>query len=156
MRVGIFAEEEELVLSRRMDHVAFAIEACRRSPSSRHTAIWEGVSAAYSRGIATQEEWEAYYASVWRPAFLLYKTLDPQHTRDRTMLQSVQWCLDLLRSLGDEDSQRLWEAVRFVSQEDDLKNSSGPSRNSGTPETANRSTPDTRPSTNTSAAEDIP
>jgi hypothetical protein len=147
-KVGIVAEMEAFILSRRLDPIVFAIRACKSAPATMHAAIWQGATAAATRGLATPEEWAAFESSLWKSAFMLFKTLDPKH---RDEVPDVEAAMELIEQEANLDE--LMSLVRFVSQDDDLKNSSGRSAgatSASKPKTDDPSTTDGPPSTITS------
>jgi len=130
-RVGDIAEEEAIVLSRRQDPLVFAVRACQQMPANRHASVWEGCAAAAMRGIPTDEEWEAYEASLWKPAFKFWKALDPKHYEGRVLLEGVRWALGLLREMEVGEFKTLLQLVAIVNQDAAIKNSAGPTETSG-------------------------
>ena len=147
-KIGIVAEMEAFILSKRIDPIVFAVRACRQTPATMHAAIWQGASATASRGMATPEEWAAFETSLWRSAFMLWKTLDPKHLEE---VPSVEAAMELIEA--DTNFDELMALVRIVSQDNETKNSPGPTApatRASNPATATQSLTDGPPSTSTS------
>jgi hypothetical protein len=124
-RVGGYAMQEELILARRLDGIAMAIRACNQLPPNRHAAVWEGCALAASRGIASQDEWAAFEASLWRPAFMFWQALDKKHKGNKTMVDGVTWAIEIINSISSDDFTVLMGNIALVSQEKALGESSG-------------------------------
>jgi len=138
LKVGSFAEQEGLILSRRLDVVELvAIPAISRLPAHMHASVWEGVASAAARGMASKEEWGAYHDSLWKKAYMLWSTLDPKHKATpmgpKPLKEGVEWALDILDRMPFTQYEIVMQQVGFISQDAALKNSSGPSDQSGTP-----------------------
>ena len=162
LRWGSYADEMALVLSLRNDPGEFALTMVQRLPASYHAGIWEGAAAANMRGIPSEEEWSAYNASSWKTAFMLWTCLDPKHKmvpdsqEQRDLLDGVQWCLEILTSLPRGELQALLMKIAYVSQDESIKNSSGPTDQPATGENQQTDTPattDQSQSTNTSPSD---
>jgi hypothetical protein len=150
-KVGQLAEMEAWIISRRRDPIEFAIQACKRTPATMHAKIWEGCSAAASRGQASPEEWAAFENSLWRSAFLLFKSMDPKHTQGMTLGEGVEWAMGLIEE--DTAMDETMAKVGIVSQDAELKNSNGrpaEAEPAQTPSTADLSSGAGRPSIDSS------
>jgi hypothetical protein len=135
-KIGDVADEQAFILSRRLDPMAFALRAIQCTPPNRHASIWEGCAAAAARGIPTVEEQAAFDASEWNLAFRLWLTLDPKHKYGSEavatdLLGGVEWAMSVLRSIPGDQLGPLIQAVVSVRQEQEIKNSPGPTETSG-------------------------
>jgi hypothetical protein len=114
------ADEESLVLSR------------RQIPDSLTGQDRQAAIGLMLCGIATPEEWGNYYRSLWPMAFKFWCAMDPRHQDDpsnpkrkRTLLDGVRWCYELINTASGDELENLSLALRVVSQEEEIKNSSG-------------------------------
>lgn len=130
------ADEEALIISRRLDMLAALAKACAELPVKQQAAWRDAYISAMMCGIASELEWHAYWDSLWNLAFRFWNALDPKDrlrfggTDGRTtgdMLIGVSWAYEIVSSTErtKEEIDSLWLAIRCVSQEDALKNSSG-------------------------------
>lgn len=131
LRFASYSDEESLVLWKRRLPDEFGMRMIARLPASYHAAIWQGCAAADMRGIPSEEEWAAYNGSPWRAAYRLWSTLDPKHKVDREtkepidLIAGVQWSMQVVQSLNDDERHELFMKIAIVSQDADIKNSSG-------------------------------
>ena len=150
-KVGTIGRMEEFILSKRQPPIEFAIDACRMAPASMHTAIWAGAAIAASRiKLASPEEWDTFNGSLWRSAFMFFETLHPRHKK--TDVPDVETAFEILTS-ESVDMAKLIARVRHAAQDDELKNSAGPTATGGSgqiPKTDGPSSPDGPPSTTAS------
>ena len=151
--VGIFADIEAFIISRKTDPMVVAIRACKTAPASMHRMIMDAaIEQASKATLVTEEEWGEFSRSLWAPAFFLWKSLDPKHLDEFPTVESI---MDLINAEAAEGGKsalaELMANVDIVQQERELKNSAG---RSATPapgrKTANHSAMAGRPSTNTS------
>lgn len=151
------AEEEAVIISRRLDMLPAVTRACAGLPDEERA----GWRAAYIErmmcGIASMDEWESYERSLWKVAYRFWNALDPHYKLDendkpKTLLVGVEWAYQVLQT--SETTRDEWDAlmiaVRIVSQEELVKNSSGSEGTSPTPPTEPHSTEDGQPSTSSS------
>lgn len=131
LQLGSYSDEESLILWKRRDPGEFGLRMISRLPASYHAAIWEGCAAASMRGIPSQEEWDAYNASSWKTAYMLWHTLDHKHKIDKDtkqpidLIDGVQWALSVITSLQPVQFKELCLLIAIVSQDSAIKNSSG-------------------------------
>ncbi len=140
-RVRKTADEESVIIARRLDMFPALARACAVIPEQERAAWRRDYIDAMICGIASVKEWNAYYGSLWRDAFRFWNALDPKEKGDKTLLDGVSWAYEILtddRRTKDE-MDALWLAVRVVSQEDLVGESSG-SADLATPLTATQST----------------
>lgn len=160
LRIRNYAEEEALVLSKRIDPGEFGVRMISRLPVSFHAAIWQGCAAAGMRGIPSEDEWSAYNSSSWKTAYMLWNTLDGKHKIDQEtkepidLMAGVDWALGVITSLDENALRELFVKISAVSQDAAIKNSSGrpahPVPAASDQETDNQPTTDGPASTNTS------
>ena len=150
------ADEEAVIISRRLDMLQAIGRACVALPVEERAAWREQFIEKMMSGIATPSEWNTYYNSLWRLAFRFWNALDPKHKADpsnpgrsMTLLDGVAWAYELLSSddVTKDEIDSLWLAIRMVSQEDSIKNSSPGSEAPVTQPTATPSMGATQPST---------
>lgn len=136
-RVRKAADEEAVVISRRQLPQGLL-------PEDRASAINALVS-----GIASSEEWNIYYRSLWQLAFRFWNALDPDDRKKalgrpilpndrKALLEGVTWAYELVGSDGvtKEEIESLWLAIRMVSQEVQVGESSGSAGPASIPLTA--------------------
>lgn len=160
LRVRNYQQEEAFVLSRRRDAGLFGLRVYRQLPASAQTALWAGCAIADMGGIPSQDEWTNYNASTWKTAFMFWNTLDNKHKIDPEtrepidLLEGVAWAVEFISNLPPKKQEELFILIAIVSQDNIIKNSSGPTADpadraqSQPPESPN--TTDGPPSTNTS------
>ena len=120
--VGVYAEMEAFLISRKRDPLVLAVEACKLAPPALHATIWEAaMKSASAARIATAEEMSAFEASPWGMAFKLWKCLDDGHQAEFPTPESA---MALIEQAGD-NIQELAAQLAVVSGEGDLGNSSG-------------------------------
>ena len=146
-RVRKAADEEAVVISRRLDMLPALARSCASLPEEERAAWRKDYIATMTCGIASPEEWAVYYRSLWQPAFRFWNALDPVHKmmpgdpgdrtsrpprppvapRPMTLLEGVEWSYELLNSddVSKEEIDSMWLAIRVVSQEEQLGNSFG-------------------------------
>jgi hypothetical protein len=147
--VGVYAEMEAFLVSRKSDPIVLAVEACRLAPAAMHATIWEAaMKTGSSARIATAEEMAAFEASPWGIAFKLWKCLDKKHEQEFPTPESA---MKLLEEIGD-NLPELTATLAVVSGEADLGNSSGrsPKAPAEKQPTDTPSSADGRPSTSSS------
>ena len=156
-RVRRAADEEAVVIARRLDMLPALAKACVGIPEEERVAWRRDYINTMVCGIASPEEWTTYYRSLWQLAFRFWNALDPKHKltddgkRRKTLLEGVTWAYEVVNSddVSKEDIDSLWLGIRVVSQEDSVKNFSG-SPEAGTPVMATHLTvdgPQSTPST---------
>jgi hypothetical protein len=121
------ADEEAVVISRRLDMLPALAKACADIPAEERQAWRQDYIRTMIVGIASPEEWTTYYRSPWNTAFRFWNALDPKEKGDRSLLDGVGWCYELLNAddVTDQERDSLWLAIRMVSQEGALGESSG-------------------------------
>lgn len=147
------ADEEAVVISRRLDMLPALAQSCAAIPELERAAWRSAYIDKMMCGIASPQEWSAYTSSLWHLAFRFWNALDPKHKENRTLLDGVRWSYELLNNddVTMLEIDALWLAIRCVSQEDAVKNSSsGSNAPASTPSTDSRSTVAGQPSTITS------
>jgi len=134
-RVRKAADEEAVVLSRRLDMLPSVVRACTALPTDEQRAWRRDYINAMMCGIATPEEWSAYYRSMWELAFRFWNAMDPADRGGRSLVDGVTWCYEMVSSEGvtKDEMESLWVGIRMVSQEEALKNSSGSTEPPPTP-----------------------
>ena len=116
------ADEEAVIISRRQMPAGL-------DPVDKAAAI-----NSMMCGIATPEEWRAYWRSLWELAFRFWNALDPEDRKKHAgtdgktpagLLQGVRWAYDVVSQDGitREEIDDLWMAIKMVSQEEETKNS---------------------------------
>lgn len=161
LRLASYADEEALVLWKRIDPGEFGVRMVSRLPATFHAAVWEGCARAAMSGIPSAEEWSAYSNSTWKTAYMLWQTLDPKHKIDKEskepidLTEGVQWAVGFITRLPEMKVKELCVLIALVSQDTAIKNSSGRTPSGDPAETSSQPTdiPDTmdgQPSTNTS------
>jgi hypothetical protein len=147
-RVRKAADEEAVVLSRRLDLLPALSRACATLPVSERDAWRREYVAAMVSGIATAEEWAVYFRSTWQLAFRFWSALDPKQRGDRSLTDGVAWAYEIVNdsNVTRDEIDALWLAIRIVSQEDLLGESSGSAAEASTPLTANQTTEAGQPS----------
>jgi hypothetical protein len=135
-------DEEAVVIARRLDVLQQLIRDCDRLPEETRGAMRQQYIASMISGIASPEEWANYYRSLWHTAFGFWNALAPEHKVGKNLLGGVAWAYELINGQGvtKADLDALELAIRVVSQEDALKNSSGQSGQAATQPTDIRST----------------
>jgi hypothetical protein len=136
-RVRKAADEEAVIISRRQ------VPECL-SQDERTLAM-----NALVCGIASLEEWVNYRRSLWNISFRFWNALDVKDKANaigcrpselsgrRSLLDGVAWAYELFNSEDrtEEEFDNVWAAIRMVSQEDAIKNSSGSPHPAGTHKT---------------------
>ena len=150
------ADEEAVVIARRIDMLPALAKACQALPEESRAAWRRDYINMMVCGIATPEEWSAYYRSFWQLAFRFFNALDPEDKNKKgvSLLDGVAWAYEMVsgEDVTKEEIDSLWLAIRMVSQEDAVKNSSG-SEEADTPPMADPSSADGQSSTPTSPKE---
>ncbi len=96
--VGVYAEMEAFVISRKRDPLVLAVEACKTAPPAHHAAIWEAaMKTASAARIATAEEMAAFERSPWGIAFKLWKCLDDRHLVEFPTPEATMGLIESLR-----------------------------------------------------------
>ena len=118
------ADEECVIVARRLDILAGLVEACDKLPEASKT-VW--INAALDKlmcGIASPDEWRSYYRSHWRLAFRFWNALDPSHKGSRSLLEGVTWAFEQIMQDGvpAAEMEALERAIEMVSQENEVKN----------------------------------
>lgn len=147
--VGVYAEMEAFVISRKRDPLVLAVEACKTAPPAHHAAIWEAaMKTASAARIATAEEMAAFERSPWGIAFKLWKCLDDRHLVE---FPTPEATMGLIRLCGD-NLDEVQAQLAVVSGEADLGNLSGrsPTAPAAKPATDTRPSEDGPPSTSSS------
>jgi len=126
------ADEESVVIARRLDMLPAIAKACEEIPKESRAEWRRDYLNSMICGIASPEEWANYYRSLWEFAFRFWNALDLKHKLNpqgaqMSLLEGVLWAYELLSSsdVTKADIDALMIAVRMVSQEDAVKNSSG-------------------------------
>ena len=129
------ADEEMLVVARRLDMLGPLMQSCELLPEKSRGEARQQYIQAMICGIASPEEWRAYYRSPWQTAFKLWNALAPAHKKDKTFLEGVAWAYEVINDSAttQDEMDSLSLAIRIVSQEDALKNSSGSQETADTP-----------------------
>lgn len=143
LKLKSYGEQENLILSRRQDPMIFAQRAAMTLPPHMHASLWEGCSAAASRGVPSKEEWASYEDSLWRQAYRFWSTLDPQQKGRRTLLEGVAWAVEFLNEMDLVSYRELMTLVTIVSQERALGNSDGPTDGRAESDSPKTDTPST-------------
>jgi hypothetical protein len=172
-RVRKAADEEAVVIARRLDMLAALARACEALPEASRAQWRQDYIQKMLCGIASPEEWSAYYRSIWRLAFRFWNALDEKHKilpgdpgdqwarpprpaippRRMTLLEGVSWAYELVNreDVGRAQVDSLELALEAVSQADATKNSSsGSTDQAATQATDTQSTEGGQPSTPTS------
>ena len=141
LRMSSYADQMALVLSMRRDPMEFALRAICRLSQSFHASVWEGCAMANMPGIPSKQEWQNYDDSVWKQGYMLWVCLDPKHkinpeTKEPfDLIEGVTWAVGFITGLphvqpGDTNVNGTYEQLMIyigeVSQDDAIKNSSGP------------------------------
>lgn len=129
-RVATFAEREAFILSRRLDPAVFAVQVLSQLPAAIRSDVAKGMTLAAAEvpRWASQKEWAAFEGSRWDFAFRFFRALDPRHYDE---IPDVETAADVLDGWLKDDAvspvkwQELLVLIGIVSQDDDLKNSSG-------------------------------
>jgi hypothetical protein len=145
------ADEEAVIVGRRLDTLQALVQACDALPAERRGVWVDNYVKSMIVGMASPQEWEAYFNSLWRDAFRLWHALDPKHKEGKTLLEGVRWAYEAICApdVSGAELTELRLAIRIVSQEEVVKNSSG-SEGAATPPTEDQSTEAGQPSTPTS------
>lgn len=148
------ADEEAVIIARRLDMLPAIVRACEALPQERQAAWMNAYLDKMMCGIATGDEWQAYYRSAWYDAFRFWHALSPEDKGNRSLLDGVQWAYEAISrdAVTADEMKSLRIAIRMVSQEDAVKNSSGSPRED-TPKTDDQSTEAGPPSTTSSPSE---
>lgn len=137
-RVKKAADEERLLIS------------LRQLPAGLTGQDRKDAIAAMTIGMASTEEWQAFYGSIWSDAAAFWRALDPKHRldpddprgkRERSFVEGAKWCYELLKAEGVtyEERGELSREIDLVSQRTEVKNSCGLPTQGDTPATAGRS-----------------
>jgi hypothetical protein len=128
------ADEEAVLIARRLDMMPAVVRACEALPEDKRATWMSSYLDKMVCGIASNQEWLAYYSSPWQDAFRFWHALAPEERAGRTLLDGVQWAYEVISGddVSADDMRALRLAIRMVSQEDAVKNSSG-SPPEGTP-----------------------
>lgn len=148
-RVRKAAEEEAVVISRRLDMLPAIARACAGLPADQQQGWRKDYLNAMMIGIASPDEWGAYYRSLWRLAFRFWSALDDKHKAGRNLLEGVAWCYELVNADGvlNTELDSLEMAIRITSQEEAGKNLPGSPAGANIPATATPSMEAGQPST---------
>ena len=121
-KVRTASDEEAVVIGRRTNTVAAVVAACAGLPREEQAAWRRDAIEAFTCGFARDDEWKAYYGSVWPMAFRRWCCLSKESRGDRTLLRGVEWCYNLIndKSVTTEVLDEVALAMRAVSQEDEL------------------------------------
>ena len=122
LTVGIYAEMESYVVSRRPDPLAVASEAVKSLPPSQHDAVWKAaMNQAVNARIVTADESAAFENSVDGLAWKVWQCLKQDHPE----IDSVKAATELLIKAGDAHFEEIARATEIASGEADIKKSSG-------------------------------
>lgn len=132
------ADEEAVIVARRLDMLAALVSATDKLPVARQDAWRNAYIQQLIVGIASTREWQAFFGSLWKTAFRFWNALDPTEKldpkdergkRQRTLLDGVEWAYEIVCSddVTVEQRESLELALDMVSQENEIKNSSGQS-----------------------------
>lgn len=139
-RVRKAADEEAVILARRMDLFPAIAKACLAIPEGERAAWRRDYIEAMICGFASPREWITYARSLWELAFRFWHVLDDKHHDGRNLLDGVAWAHEIVsdpgRTQAEMDSLEI--AIQFVSQDAPLGESSG-SPAQATPPTADQS-----------------
>lgn len=115
------ADEEAVVISRRLDLLPALAKSCLGMTLEQQNAWRKGYIERMTCGIASRDEWAAYFDSNWRMAFRFWNALDPKH-KTMDLLDGVRWAYEVLMSydVTKEEWQSLELALRAVSQSEQL------------------------------------
>lgn len=121
------ADEESVVIARRMDILPAIARSCASLPDMERDAWRRDYISTMVCGIASPEEWRSYYNSLWQLAFRFWNALDAKDRAGKSLLDGVAWAYEVINSedVSREDIDSLWLAIRMVSQEAPLGESSG-------------------------------
>ena len=144
------ADEEAVIIARRLDMLPTLARACENLPEESRAAWRRDYISVMTCGIASLEEWRAYYGSVWQFAFNFWCALDPKHKvdpnshprdpRPMSLIDGVLWSYNLLEGAETAEQEAVVLATKLVSQEEALGESPGSTETASTPSMA---TPDT-------------
>jgi hypothetical protein len=135
-KVRRVADEEALIVSRRLDMLVPMTEACAKLDAAQGDRVLSLFIDRLMCGIASQSEWVAYFQSRWRLAFRFWNALDPEHKLDPadplrqrplSMIKGVHWAFELICSaeVTEEQREALEVAIEQVSQETEIPKSAG-------------------------------
>lgn len=143
--MGSYKDEESIVLWKRNNPVDFVIRFIRSGLDvAYHQGAMNASALASNGGIPSEDEWKNYGQSMWKQAYLLWTCLDPKHKRDakgnpvhlkdgiehalKILYDAVQY--DAMLGVPQDSPQSKLNELRvkcqIVSQEDVIKNWSGP------------------------------
>ena len=152
--VGIYAEIEAFILSRKEDPLVLAVRACKKAPESQHAAIWKAaMEAAEVAKNVTPAEMKAFEGSRWAPAFFLWKSLDKRHHDEVPDVEAAMALLEKEAAMSLKNLDEIMANVSVVQQDRDLKNFDGPTTVPGRTKSQSmdtQSSEDGQPSTSTS------
>lgn len=140
-KVRTAADEEAFILSRRADTLAAMMRAASTLSPAEKAAWRRDYINAMLCGIASSEEWSAYFTSLWRLAFRFWSALDPEQKAGRSLIDGVEWAYSIVNMPGitKEELDSLDLSCDIVSQQQDVGESSGSSETTSPP-TADLST----------------
>jgi hypothetical protein len=122
LTIGIYAQMESFIISRRPDPLAIASEAVRKLPQSQHDAVWRAaMNQAVAARTVTAEEAAAFENSVDGLAWKLWQCMVENHPE----IDSIAAAKALLIEAGEQHFELLARSVEIASGEADLKKSSG-------------------------------
>ena len=121
------ADEEAVVISRRLDILPALARACEEIPETSRREWRRDYISVMVTGIASPEEWANYFRSPWQMAFRFWNALDEKDRGNRSLLDGVEWAYDTItaQDVTEDEYESLKLAIRMVSQQDSLGNSSG-------------------------------
>ena len=139
LTMGKYADEETLVIWKRMDPGEFAGKMIQRLPLTYHQGVLNAAALVANGGIPTEDEWTNYGHSMWKKAYRLWVCLDPRHKQDPqtklslNLIDGVEWCLRILydaaqssEAVGRDLVADIEMKCMIVSQEAAIKNWDSP------------------------------
>ena len=131
-RVRKAADEEAVIIARRLDLFPALVRACAALPAAEQAAWRRDYLNTMLCGFATPHEWTAYARSLWEMAFRFWHVLDPKHKRgadgqEMSLLDGVAWAFEVIndQSRTTEELDTLQMEISLVGQEVPLGESSG-------------------------------
>ena len=120
--VGMYAEMEAYIVSKRPDPLTVASEAVSKLPSNQHDAIWKAaMNQAVNARTVTAEEATVFENSVEGLSWKVWQSLKCDHPE----IDSPIKARELLVKAGEEKFEEIALAVEIASGEADLKKSTG-------------------------------
>ncbi len=122
LTIGVYADMEAFIISRRPDPLAIASEAVKRLPAAQHESIWRAaMNQAVAARTVTAEEASAFENSVDGLAWKVWQCLKQDHPE----IDSMDAARQLLIAAGESHFEQIARATEIASGEADLKKSSG-------------------------------